>query len=764
MADFNFAQFAAEWEAKRKRKLTHVDAPSESLRSSYINISSHYGQEYGAGSSNPNQDKDIREIMLSAVRVELARQQAAAQLQLQTTQFGGSLLAVGHQMGYATPQASATANCGTYVPVAGPSRGDQGHDPMTASASGCVDQGHGSTEAASGTRPKTRSQTPAAKAVVEVDNIRLLAVTLAEAMKANQPRGQSRDQSCRRGQVSYGSERSTGGTSVRSDSRKGGRERSQSRGRDLVTSRNSNRDPTYSASRRGQVSDGSYTSRERSTGGTSVRSDSRNRGRERSQPRGHDLVASRTSNRDPTDSASRYQSYRRAESRSPRRSSDHQSRTSEDRTGRSASRGRSKDSSRPNSGFLRQNYPEMECGTNCRMGYNPVKEKHCTKCYPTAEHHEFLCKRYALYNYGTCTLCGRGHHFHVECKDRVETFPQNVGESHSGGLGKKLVFAPERSKSFAGVSFPTTRWSAVVQNSSLSEQEKEILERINSQRKAESSAHRKSSGKTISVNSASTESSEKVASNCFSKANCADSGESETAVPTADSISASETVTFADSTEKDDKMVPNACHQSSDTAETTIASNSSLSSQASTSRLRMLVPRPAGALTPCDKVSESFIEELQHGWMDQIKQSHCSESSKSRDLEIIKSLAGSLDLIGDCIPERILEISQASDSHLGKIWDSLRGTANAGNEFPYFLMKNGILYRKYMQDPGKEKHVICLPDELLPAVIHLLHVNHAHSTYVETRGIFRHHYHHRNAGRIMRSYIKACTLCTKKPA
>jgi len=273
-----------------------------------------------------------------------------------------------------------------------------------------------------------------------------------------------------------------------------------------------------------------------------------------------------------------------------------------------------------------------------------------------------------------------------------------------------------------------------------------------------------SSARTVSEDSASTESSEKVASNCFSKANCADSGESETAVPTADSISASETVTFADSTEKDDKMVPNACHQSSDTAETTIASNSSLSSQASTSRLRMLVPRPAGALTPCDKVSESFIEELQHGWMDQIKQSHCSESSKSRDLEIIKSLAGSLDLIGDFIPERILEISQALDSHLGKIWDSLRGVANAGNEFPYFLMKNGILYRKYMQDPGKEKHVICLPDELLPAVIHLLHVNHAHSTFVETRGIFRHTYYNRNDSRILRSYIKACTLCTKKPA
>ena len=253
-----------------------------------------------------------------------------------------------------------------------------------ASASGSVGQSQGSTEAASGARPKTRSQTAAAKPALEVDSIHLLAVTLAEAIKANQPRGQSRDQSYKRG----------------------------------------------------QVSDGRYTSRERSTGGTSVRSDSRDGGRERSQSRGRDLAASRNSNRDSTDSAGRYQSFRRAESKSPRRSSGTQSRTSEDRAGRSASRGRSKDSSRPNSGFLRQNYPEMVQGTNCRIGYNPVKEKHCTKCYPAADHHEFLCKKYALYSYGSCTQCGRGHHFHVECKDKVETFPPSVGESHPGGLAK----------------------------------------------------------------------------------------------------------------------------------------------------------------------------------------------------------------------------------------------------------------------------------------------------------------------------------------
>jgi hypothetical protein len=35
-----------------------------------------------------------------------------------------------------------------------------------------------------------------------------------------------------------------------------------------------------------------------------------------------------------------------------------------------------------------------------------------------------------------CMTCGRGHHSHVECKDKVETFPPNVGESHPGKLAK----------------------------------------------------------------------------------------------------------------------------------------------------------------------------------------------------------------------------------------------------------------------------------------------------------------------------------------
>ena len=75
-------------------------------------------------------------------------------------------------------------------------------------------------------------------------------------------------------------------------------------------------------------------------------------------------------------------------------------------------------------------------GSNCRVGYNPIKEKHCTKCYPATDHHEFMCKNFSYYNPMSCIQCRRGHHFDFECKDRVETFPPSVGESHPGKLAK----------------------------------------------------------------------------------------------------------------------------------------------------------------------------------------------------------------------------------------------------------------------------------------------------------------------------------------
>jgi hypothetical protein len=267
---------------------------------------------------------------------------------------------------------------------AGCSKYDQGHDLRRGMTPG-ENQGQGSKGHPYGTRSVSRSKTAATQVVNQPDPleaIQLLAVTLAEIQKNTQPRGQSRDQSYKRG----------------------------------------------------QVTNGRYTSRERSASRSGYRPPSRNGGRDRSQSRGRDPRDQRS--RDTPDSAGRYPSYKRAESKSPRRASGYQKESSGTRNSRSTSRGRSGKSSRPTSGFLQTNYPAMDEGVNCREGYNPLKEKHCTKCYPTADHHEFLCKTYYMYCAKKCRSCGRGHHIELECKDRVETFPPKVGEPHTGRLAK----------------------------------------------------------------------------------------------------------------------------------------------------------------------------------------------------------------------------------------------------------------------------------------------------------------------------------------
>jgi len=365
----------------------------------------------------------------------------------------------------------------------------------------------------------------------------------------------------------------------------------------------------------------------------------------------------------------------------------------------------------------------MVDGVNCRKGYNPLKEKHCTKCYPTAGHHEFLCKNFHYYSYENCTVCGRGHHLDFECKDIVEKFLPRHGKSYYGKLAEKLACTSEKSNSSQEVHL-------------------EISPGANT--------------------------------NSYSKESSASTKGCELPAQADVSQVPSDLITRSDSDEKDNNRAGGLLSDTADakigiTSKTTTslstdsASNSSLPSHASTSWDGIFVPWFPGTLTPLKEVSKSFIKDLEQDWMDQIKQSHCSETSKSRDLKIIKSLASSFDL--DHMSARTLRISQSSDSHLGKIWEALRVDAsNASKEFPYYLVKNDILYRKYMNFPKTEKHVICLPDELLPAVIHLLHVNHAHSAFAETRGIFRHYFYNRNEGRIIRSFIKACTLCTKGPA
>jgi len=87
----------------------------------------------------------------------------------------------------------------------------------------------------------------------------------------------------------------------------------------------------------------------------------------------------------------------------------------------------------------------------------------------------------------------------------------------------------------------------------------------------------------------------------------------------------------------------------------------------------------------------------------------------------------SVDLIKNgSISRCMLAQLQQGDDYLGPLRDQV---AKRDKSLPKFFIKDMILYKKYMPKHSvSEKHVICLPDVLLPAVIHFLHVALGHPT------------------------------------
>jgi xanthosine utilization system XapX-like protein len=202
----------------------------------------------------------------------------------------------------------------------------------------------------------------------------------------------------------------------------------------VMTNKEPAQDQSYT---RGQVQDGRYRSRDRAQNNSEAGSTSRNGGRERSRSGARSPWSFRGPQRDPPYPSDRSSTSKREASRSPGRNGRNgEKSTSDSRTGRSDSRSSGSRRTRNNSGYLRTIYPEMRDGENCRRGYDPLEEKHCTKCYPTANHHEFLCTEYKLYCAGLCSTCGKSHHFSHECKNSKDTFPPKVGESQSVKLAK----------------------------------------------------------------------------------------------------------------------------------------------------------------------------------------------------------------------------------------------------------------------------------------------------------------------------------------
>jgi hypothetical protein len=82
------------------------------------------------------------------------------------------------------------------------------------------------------------------------------------------------------------------------------------------------------------------------------------------------------------------------------------------------------------------------------------------------------------------------------------------------------------------------------------------------------------------------------------------------------------------------------------------------------------------------------------------------------------------------ISRSIFASAQKSDDYLSVIYESVQA---GSNEFPNFVIKQGVLYKKLQDRVLKQcKFVICIPKELMPSVIHTLHHALGHPTVSTT--------------------------------
>ena len=140
----------------------------------------------------------------------------------------------------------------------------------------------------------------------------------------------------------------------------------------------------------------------------------------------------------------------------------------------------------------------------------------------------------------------------------------------------------------------------------------------------------------------------------------------------------------------------------------------------------------------------------------------CLEKARdwARDSMCKKLAVISVDLLkNQTITRTMLAQTQQGDDYLGPLRDRV-ASKDKSYPIPNFFIKDQVLYKKCMSKNSiEERHVICLPDVLLPSVIHSLHVSLGHASLTVTKRNFEHYYYNRNATRTIKSYVQACVTC-----
>jgi Integrase zinc binding domain len=76
------------------------------------------------------------------------------------------------------------------------------------------------------------------------------------------------------------------------------------------------------------------------------------------------------------------------------------------------------------------------------------------------------------------------------------------------------------------------------------------------------------------------------------------------------------------------------------------------------------------------------------------------------------------------------------------------------------MIKDSVLYRKtFDKHFNVDKFTLCVPDELMPSVIHALHTDLGHPSLTATVKNFMGYYFHRRAARLIKDYVRSCVTC-----
>jgi hypothetical protein len=127
--------------------------------------------------------------------------------------------------------------------------------------------------------------------------------------------------------------------------------------------------------------------------------------------------------------------------------------------------------------------------------------------------------------------------------------------------------------------------------------------------------------------------------------------------------------------------------------------------------------------------------------------------------DMCKKLARiSKDIIkNQTITAALLAKAQQGDDLLAPVRENIHTDAvkNKG-----YVIKNQIPYKTYkLPFSNVHKYAPCLPNILLPSVIHHLHIKLGHPTYSTMLKLFRTYYHSPAAQHLIKTYVESCTTC-----